>query len=128
MILIYIFLLLNNAERIQSFSQNPKIAKSLLKISKSKSNGIFEEATHRGNINRECVLEICDFEEYTEGTGRRNMPINADIKREYTNLKRGLIGYDWMERRFCEIDPCDKNGTSFCTEIWSGRVCSCKLG
>ena len=143
MILVYICLLLNNAEKLKAFTQSPKIAKHVLKISKNKANGFLEEATHGGNIIRECVSEICDYEEYSEGkkAGWRarkfytygeqdfeNLRTNPEIQREYTNLQRGLMGYDWMKTKFCEIDPCDKIGTNFCTEIWNGRVCSCKRG
>uniref|UniRef100_A0A3B3ZTE2 Coagulation factor VIIi n=1 Tax=Periophthalmus magnuspinnatus TaxID=409849 RepID=A0A3B3ZTE2_9GOBI len=95
---------------------DPSEAHSVLVRSKRANSGFLEELK-QGNLERECVEEICDYEEARE--------VFEDDTKTYTCVSDP--GADP-----CNINPCQNNGTChrigasyscLCTEGFEGRHC-----
>jgi len=77
------------------------------------NNGIFEEVM-AGDLQRECVDEICSYDELLEAFDK-----DTDKADEWWNAATKMCN---------QKDSCDSAGTQTCVNKWRGRVCKCRVG
>uniref|UniRef100_A0A8C5DEK1 Coagulation factor VIIi n=1 Tax=Gouania willdenowi TaxID=441366 RepID=A0A8C5DEK1_GOUWI len=77
-----------------------------------RANSGFLEELKQGNLERECIEEICDFEEARE--------VFEDVD------KTNQFWMTYNRRDPCEINPCANNGT--CRHVDSTYECQCMEG
>jgi len=85
----------------------------LQKFRSKRSNvGMFEEF-QEGNLQRECVEEVCNLEEVSEALEN---DVEADL-------------WYYKATHYCEEkNSCHVEGTIRCRNLWRGRECVCKPG
>lgn len=89
-----------------------KLASQHLTRHRRDNGGIFEEVGG-GNLERECIEEICSLDEV----------------REATNTEAEAQAFWQDATRTCEKpDSCHREGTKTCVNKWRGRICQCKEG
>ena len=88
-----------------------KKANSILKRYRRDNEGIFEE-TKQGNYERECVEEICSYEETRE-------VFEDDVKAKDAFKKQTAQ---------CELKLCNADNTKECVNNWGDYTCNCKDG
>jgi len=92
--------------------ESDKAAKTILTRQKRNNNGIFEE-TFGANLERECIEEICSFDEVMEVFEDR---AKAD---------------EWWQQATNQCqkpDACSAQGTKTCVNQWQKHTCECKDG
>jgi hypothetical protein len=77
-----------------------------------KNSGFFEEAKD-DNYDRECVEEMCSYEELLE--------INEH------NDGKAQSQWEQLTKK-CYQDQCNAQGTKLCVQTWNKRDCHCKKG
>merc|ERR1711907_122935 len=106
-----ILLGLGSLGTISAFQINPKHANSILNRNRRDNEGIFEE-TKQGNYERECVEEICSFEE-TREVFEDDAKADAKFKEQTAQ---------------CSLKLCHAENTKECINNWGGYTCNCKPG
>lgn len=99
---------LNSVAKIYAISKN----EAALYLRSERHNAGNEELMV-GNLERECVEEICSLEEISE-----IFPSNVK--------KAHFLWKSYTQQ--CITNPCHRNNTDMCMQRWQGRTCVCKTG
>merc|ERR1712131_94606 len=92
--------------------ERPSQAKEILSRTRRNNNGLFEEA-RAANLQRECIDEICSWDEVYE--------VFEDEKK----------ANDWWEdatKQCNKPNACHSAGTQTCVNLWRSKKCECKEG
>merc|ERR1711974_264925 len=92
------------------FFESPDIATALLSRKRRNNNGLFEEA-RAADLTRECVDEICSYDEVFE---------------VFEDQAQALEWWNKATKMCSKPDACFKDGTATCVNLWRARRCECK--
>ena len=85
-------------------------AAQVLKRTKRSNNAIFEELKD-GNLERECIEELCVKEEALEA---------------FEDKEKGLQWWYWKTKTCENLPTCNNEGTERCINLWGKHICECK--
>jgi len=109
---LYSVLFLGGISASPAIFENSKEASQHLARVKRNNNGLFEEA--RGaNLERECIEEICSFDEVME---------------VFEDQAKADAWWADATKKCSGPDACNRQGTKTCVNMWRSRRCDCREG
>lgn len=106
-----VLLLVGGATASRLF-ERPNLAKAILSRQRRNNNGLFEEA-RAANLQRECIDEICSWDEVFE------------VFEDTANTNKW---WDEATKQCNQPDACHAPGTKTCVNLWRDKRCECKDG